>query len=235
MTSTNQSNEKIYQLNNNNNNHNNNNNVTIKSRDFIKINDLDAFDLKHVLAKTNFVFLQPNNNNNNNNNNCISSLNGLPIAAAASDVLTATTTTTSTTLSTAQILNVTTAAMNTTTVDITDLRHESLNHILKNNMEIINKQHSNTIDLKPIIHLNANNNDNNNSNAIENIDEDNNNHILMVDNMVNTSESNKADNVDDQFSHLIDEEQHNCDQDDDKVSFLFKTKSFNINFNTILI
>lgn len=205
ITPSNQSNHKLYQL--------NNNNIILKSRDFVKVNDLDAFDLKHVLAKTNLVFLQQHqhhqHNNNNNNNNCIGS--DVSSAATIADILTATTTAAA--LATTITTNV--ATMNTD--DITDLRHESLNHILKNNMEIINK-HSNTIDLKPIIHLNANNN------AIDSIDEDNNNHILMVDNMANTDSnngpSNKGDNVDDQFSHLIDDEQqHNADQDDDKVSF----------------
>lgn len=202
ITSSNQSNQKLYQL--------NNNNIILKSRDFVKVNDLDAFDLKHVLAKTNLVFLQQHQHHhqNNNNNNCIGSDVSSATAVTIADILTATTTATVA----ATTENVTT--MNTD--DITDLRHESLNHILKNNMEIINK-HPNTIDLKPIIHLNANNN------TIDSIDEDNNNHILMVDNMTNTDSnngpSNKGDNVDDQFSHLIDEQQQNADQDDDKVSF----------------
>lgn len=142
--------------------------------------DLDAYDLRQVLLKTNLDFLRQNNSNScigNNNNH--TDENG----EDEDDV-------------------------------ISDLRHESLNHILKNSIEMV-KNHS--IDLKS---LNDDDCEVHNNNHLDEDNNNNNNHSIMNDMTRNNNNNNigKCD-VDDQFSHLIDDET-NGDHDDVKVSLL---------------
>lgn len=82
---------------------------------------------------------------------------------------------------------------------ICDLRHESLNHILKNNMEIVQTQ---DIDLKPLMSANR--------------DEDNNNNSSSMLNDLQQSSSRaiiSKSGVEEQFQQLIDDDETNdgCD------------------------
>lgn len=86
---------------------------------------------------------------------------------------------------------------------ICDLRHESLNHILKNNMEIVQTQ---DIDLKPLISSNSSNRDG--------IDEDNNNNSSVILNDLQQSSSGVIivkSGVEEQFQQLIDDDETNDD------------------------
>lgn len=91
---------------------------------------------------------------------------------------------------------------------ICDLRHESLNHILKNNMEIVQTQ---DIDLKPLISSNR-----------DGIDEDNNNNSSSV--ILNDLQQSGSgviiskSGVDEQFQQLIDDDETNDDCDVKTVS-----------------
>lgn len=92
---------------------------------------------------------------------------------------------------------------------ICDLRHESLNHILKNNMEIVQTQ---DIDLKPLISSNR-----------DDIDEDNNNNnnSSVILNDLQQSGSGviiSKSGVEEQFQQLIDDDETNDDCDVKTVS-----------------
>lgn len=125
----------------------------LKSRELLKENELDSYDLKQVLLKPTLDFMRPNNH-------YMDSENG-----------------------------------------ICDLRHESLNHILKNNMEIVQTQ---DIDLKPLISSNR-----------DGIDEDNNNNSSVILNDLQQSSSgviiSKSGGVEEQFQQLIDDDETNDD------------------------
>lgn len=131
----------------------------LKSRELLKDNDLDSYDLKQVLLKPSTLdFMRPNHH-------YMDSENG-----------------------------------------ICDLRHESLNHILKNNMEIVQTQ---DIDLKPLI-----------SNR-DGIDEDNNNNSSAILNDLRQSGSGviiSKSGVEEQFQQLIDDDETNDDCDVKTVS-----------------
>lgn len=142
--------------------HQNEYNILKLNGDIDKPHELDVSfgensDIKHMLGRTNLVYLQHNNNNTNHNNN--------------------------------------------NNNDIADLRHESLNNILRNNMEIV--KHESIGDL-------------NMTNGDIVVDEDNNNHILMED--PSSSDQVLGKSVEDQFSQLIDDEHQNGDREDNKVS-----------------
>lgn len=100
---------------------------------------------------------------------------------------------------------------------ISDLRHESLNHLLKQNIELVKNQN---IDLKPM-HLAENLLNDTDCHHNHHDDEDNNNNlsqnILHVHHLQNAVDGNKS--VDEQFSQLIEDESNG--RDDDKVSFSY--------------
>lgn len=127
----------------------------LKSRELLKENELDSYDLKQVLLKPTLDYMRPNNH-------YMDAENG-----------------------------------------ICDLRHESLNHILKNNMEIVQTQ---DIDLKPLISSNRNR---------DGIDEDNNNNNSSV--ILNDLQQSSSgviiskSGVDEQFQQLIDDDETNDD------------------------
>lgn len=121
----------------------------LKSREHLKDNELDSYDLKQVLLKPALDFMRPTNNH------YMDSENG-----------------------------------------ICDLRHESLNHILKNNMEIVQTQ---DIDLKPLMSSNR-----------DAIDEDNNNNSSSILNDLQQSGSGAIKSgVEEQFQQLIDDDETN--------------------------
>ncbi len=126
----------------------------LKSRELLKDNELDSYDLKQVLLKPPLDFMR------SNHHHYMDSENG-----------------------------------------ICDLRHESLNHILKNNMEIVQTQ---DIDLKPLIST---------SNR-DGIDEDNNNNSSVILNDLQQSGSGviiSKSGVEEQFHQLIDDDETNDD------------------------
>lgn len=133
----------------------------LKSRELLKDNELDSYDLKQVLLKpTTLDFMRPNNH-----------------------------------------------YMDPSENGICDLRHESLNHILKNNMEIVQTQ---DIDLKPLISANR-----------DGIDEDNNNNSSVILNDLRQSGSGviiSKSGVEEQFQQLIDDDETNDDCDVKTVS-----------------
>lgn len=124
----------------------------LKSREYLKDNELDSYDLKQVLLKPTLDFMRPSHNHYMDSENGIS-----------------------------------------------DLRHESLNHILKNNMEIVQTQ---DIDLKPLISTNR-----------DGIDEDNNNNNSSV--ILNDLQQSGSgviiskSGVEEQFHQLIDDDETN--------------------------